>query len=548
MNLKSSVRLLSALAAALFTGVSCVSVDENLGKDLIATDQMFDIHTVEIPLTGIRMEMADSLSGLSSKRIALGAVRDAQFGLTTRSCVLQLLPAFEDLDYGKDPELKYMHFSAALDTVSVPTEADRYLIQNVRVYELAEPVDLTKARTNATIAHKGTPITDGGVVYGGSDSLSFNFSREFAERYMTITTEDTDTLPNFTKRFPGLYIEMEPPTGNGGRINLFKLSCLTYNSSYGTYLLNGNCVRLHFNAEYDGVRKDTSFVFIYGEPDFLDENTYIENKQKFPQYAYNLTGHETRPQSGSAGNDLFVEGGGGLKPVIDAQALLDAAKAEISQYGDPAKAVISRAQINLPFEYDGDYETLGTFFPSVLSPTCRIVTDGVGASFAGLSDSSASDEDQGSIHRDRLCYSPDVAHHLQQLLRMEDGTDMSNYDIWLLIMATETETTANTTDNSYYQNLAYYSYLNSLYNGYGYGGYGGYGYGGYGYGGYGGYNSYYNYYNYAMMAAMMNQSSTTTSTTTELDRDRYYSAKLLGPTAAGGRVPTLTLTYAIPKE
>ena len=160
-----------------------------------------------------------------------------------------------------------------------------------------------------------------------------------------------------------------------------------------------------------------------------------------------------------------------------------------------AKAVISRAQISLPFEYDGDYEALGTFFPSVLSPTCRIITEGSGASFAGLSDSSASDEDQGSLHRDRLCYSPDVAHHLQQLLRMEEGTNMSNYDIWLLIMATETETTESTADNSYYENLAYYSYLNSLYNGYGYGGYGGYGYGYSGYG-YGGYNSYYNYYNY----------------------------------------------------
>ena len=250
MNLKTSVRILSALAAALFTGASCVSVDENLGKDLIATDQMFDIHTAEIPLTGIRMEMADSLSGLSSKRIALGAVRDDRFGLTTRSCVLTLLPAFEDLDFGKDPVLRNMHFAAALDTVSVATEADRYLIQNVRVYELAEPVDLAKIRTNATVPHKGEPITDGGVVYGGGDSLSFNFSRKFAERYLTITKEDTDTLPNFTKRFPGLYLEIEPPTGNGGRINLFELGCLTYSASYGTYLLNGNCVRLHFNAEY----------------------------------------------------------------------------------------------------------------------------------------------------------------------------------------------------------------------------------------------------------------------------------------------------------
>ena len=51
-----------------------------------------------------------------------------------------------------------------------------------------------------------------------------------------------------------------------------------------------------------------------------------------------------------------------------------------------------------------------------------------------------------------------------------------------------------------------------------------------------------------MMAAMMNSSSSSTTTTTELDRDRYYSARLLGPSAPGGRVPTLTLTYAIPKE
>ena len=117
MNLKTSVRILSALAAALFTGASCVSVDENLGKDLIATDQMFDIHTAEIPLTDIRMEMADSLSGLSSKRIALGAVRDDRFGLTTRSCVLTLLPAFEDLDFGKDPVLRNMHFASATRTL-----------------------------------------------------------------------------------------------------------------------------------------------------------------------------------------------------------------------------------------------------------------------------------------------------------------------------------------------------------------------------------------------------------------------------------------------
>lgn len=544
MHLHSSVKILAALTAAFITGASCVTVDNDLGKDLIATDQMFDIHTVEIPLSGIRMEMADSLSGLSSKRITLGAVRDAEFGLTTRSCALTLVPAYEEMDFGTDPVFRSMHFAAALDTVSVPDASQQYILQNIHVYELSEALDLVKARTNHSVQHKAEPITDGAIAFNGHDSLSFNFSRSFGEKYMTITTADTDTITTFTERFPGIYLEMDPPAGNGGRINLFDLGCLSYNSTYGTYYLNGNCVRLRFNAEYDGVRKDTSFVFICGEPDLLDEATYIDNSQKFPQYAYNITGHESRDRVGLVTTELAIEGGGGLKPVIDATALVAAVQEAIRPYGDPEKAVISRAQIELPFDYDGDYEALGTRFPALLSPTCRIIKEGSGASFAGLSDSSASDEDQGTIHRDRLCYSPDIAHHLQQLLRLEEGTDLSQYDIWLLIMSMETETTASSSsaNSSYYQNLAYYSYLNSMYSGYG--GYGGYGYGGYGYGGYG---SYSNYYNYAMMAAMMSQNSSTTSTTTELDRDRYYCAKLRGP-ASGGRVPKLTLTYAIPKE
>ena len=103
----------------------------------------------------------------------------------------------------------------------------------------------------------------------------------------------------------------------------------------------------------------------------------------------------------------------------------------------------------------------------------------------------------------------------------------------------------------------YASYYNSLYGGDYYGGYGGYGYGygGYGYGGYG-YGGYNNYYNYLMMAQMMasaNQSSTTT--TSELDKDRYYCAKLNGPDATSvdpltkkKRVPRCRVTFSIPRQ
>lgn len=548
VSVKASIKRICGLVAVLLGCAACIKVDENLGKDLIATNQLFDIYTAEIPLTDIRMEMADSLTGLSSNRITLGSVRDDEFGLTTRSCAMTLVPVSDTLDFGTDPELREMHFSASLDTVSTPNAADKYLLQNIRVYELAEPLDLVNVRTSDEVK-KGAAITDGPVIFNGQDSLSFNFSRSYAERFFDLTLADLDTMTSYTAKFPGILLEVDPPVGNGGRINLFDLSCLSYSSSISSYYLNGNCVRLKFTSTYDGERKDTTFVFIYGEPTLLDEQAYVDAGNRFPQYACNLTGHESKAITGPSKDRILVEGGGGLKPVIKAKALIQAVKNEVEgKGGNPKGVIISRAQITLPFEYDGDGDALGSLYPAMLSPTCRIVSEENGASFAGLSDSSASTEDQGTLHRDRLCYSPDIAHHLQQLLGLNEDADTESYDIWLLVMANETTVTENTNSaaSSYYQNLAYYSYLNSLYNGYGYG-YGGYGYG---YGGYGGYGSYgySNYYNYAMMAAMMSSSSTSTSTSTELDKDRYYKAILNGPEAAGDRVPTLSITYALPRE
>ena len=130
--------------------------------------------------------------------------------------------------------------------------------------------------------------------------------------------------------------------------------------------------------------------------------------------------------------------------------------------------------------------------------------------------------------------------------RADLGTS-TDADIWLLTIHTEQVADAGGSmyDNSYYQNLLYASYYNSLYGGYG--GYGGYAYGGYGYGGYGGYGGYSNYYNYMMLAQMMAASQQQTyTTTTELDKDRYYQAVLNG--ASSERKPHFRVTFAIPKE
>ena len=66
-------------------------------------------------------------------------------------------------------------------------------------------------------------------------------------------------------------------------------------------------------------------------------------------------------------------------------------------------------------------------------------------------------------------------------------------------------------------------------------------------GGYGGGYGYSNYYSYAMMAAYASQSTTTESVEIELDKDRYYKARLCGPTHPEKR-PYLRLVYAVPNE
>jgi hypothetical protein len=308
---------------------------------------------------------------------------------------------------------------------------------------------------------------------------------------------------------------------------------------------------MYFNAEFDGVRKDSLLMFYFSPMEFQDLDSLITAVTLPTQYVFNTDYHETDGLAGQATDKIYVEGGSGLKPMVPAAQIKEIVENEIRRNGgDPSKAIISKATIELPFEFPEDYTTMFRY-PLILSPTVRIKTDST-VTFAGLTDASVSAENQGDINRSLCNYAPDVTHHVQQLLRAGADKDLTNFDIWFLIMWYEYTTTTNTSASelaSYYQQLAYYSYYNQLYGDYGgYGGYGGYGYGGYGYGGYGyggyGYN---NYYNYMMMAQAASASATSTSVSYELDKDFYYNCSLLGP-ESGTRRPKLRVTYALPRE
>ena len=543
------------LAGRLFLGTvlacclsSCVSVDEHLGQSYLSTALQYDIYSEEFPLSDIRMDMPDSLSSYSLYRFTFGAIRDEIFGLTTRSAAFTLVPVRDTLDFGKagTRTFKRFHFTAVTDSVSCADASQANILQNVNVYELSDAIDMTNAYPE--IHHLGKRITQGIPLYNGTDSLSFDFSREFGEKYMTMTPAETDSVKHYTKRFPGIYITADAPAGPGGRINMFKLPV---NVKEG--VIYGSYASLSFSAEYPGKGvRDTSFLFYLGPLSKYDMSGVTSTSvNEYPQIAYNRATHESRNLAGAALDKIYFEGGRGLKPVIKAAPIREELRKRVSLHGNPADIIVSKATLELPFTFPDDYTEID-LYPKILSPTCRVVTD-TSVAYAGLSDASASDENQGDINRSLCQYAPDISHHIQELLKLEDEDKISNYDIWFLAMAEEVTSTSEGSSSSssysdYLNYLAYNSYYSNMMYG-GYGGYGGYGYGGYGYGGYGYGDSYYNnYYNLMMLSALYGSSgSSSEETQTMMDYHRYYRAILNGP-ASSSRVPTIKVVYAVPKE
>ena len=534
--MKPAFRKALLLALPLVALTACVENSPEIGKDLIDKTLLFDTYTVEFPIEEIRLRRANDLSGFSDTRLAIGAIRDETFGLTTRSTAFGLVPALDTLDLGTDP--KFVKFSVrfAADTISTATPGQERIFQNFYVYSLLDTLSSKESGTNQDIPH-GTEIVSRGVpVYDGKDDLTFELNAAFGQRYINalkkygpiLVNRDEDSKVNkysdFMKEVPGIYIESDIPEGIGGRINLFDLSILSVSQNY--YYKNSNYATLTVNASYDGVRKDTSFIFIPGEPAFYDEKAYLDNNQKFYQYAFNRTTHEASEMD--ATDRIYIEGGGGLKPVIPAAQLRERVVAAISERGgDPAKTVINKASIILPYEMPEDQDLMN-YFPSMISPTIRSTSKDGTVSYGGLADASASSENQGDLDRANLVYAPDITYHMQQILSRTDLDTKDDADIWFLTVHSETVANANgnAEQEAYYQQMMMAMYYNNLYGGgYGYGGYSSYGYSGYG--GYGGYSNYYNMYMIASLLNSMNQ--TTYSSTLELDKDRYYRAILNGP-------------------
>lgn len=589
---------LAAIGAILFSSASCIDINERLGENFIPTDQHWDVFIAEAPLEDIVLRTADSLSAYSTKRITVGAINDGVLGTTRKASSITLVPVIPDLNLGENTVVRQFHFNAVRDTLSTMNDNEQRMLQNIYVFSLKKQIDSTLLYTNSFapgIRYEGQSednrdrfidfsryITAGIPVYSGGDSLAFDFSKAYADDVVKgikkfqeeVSEEQQDTLKYYLDYVPGIYIESDTPVGPGGRINMFDLPLEFDDYGY----VSGNYAELKITADYDDRKQvDTSFIFIYGPAAFIEEGA---SSTDIPtQYAFNTSEHATDADYSKgvkATGEIIIEGGSGIKPVIKANEIKEMLHEMIEASGiiNPDEVVINKATITLPYNVNEDWDKLDKY-PAILSPTVRLrSSEDKYVSYAGLTDSSIESENQGNINRSLSYYAPDISHHVQEILKLEQDSGESDadyekrlekYDIWMLIMASETTTSSSSSSSydDYYNNLLYSSYYNNMmYDPYGYGyGYGGYGYGyggyGYGYDSYGyGYSS--NYYNYLMMAQYASASSgTSESVSTELDKDRFYSARLNRPADMENsdrlskeelkNYPRISITFAAPK-
>ena len=562
MNIRNWIGTILIGCVAISGTASCVKTDASLGFDIVPESEQFITRTVTIPIEKVYMGSVDSLSGYSTQRIVIGNITDDTFGTVRHCSAINLVPATDTVKWGSNTRIKAFHFSTKLDSTFCVNPSEKNAIRSISVHALKDKLDSNVIYASDKRFYKsnyeGEPVISlGAVTSNGTDSLSFDFSLDFAKTFVPQDvldgksyTEVIDTISKYSAAHTGIFFCADEAAPGSGRIDFFNVNL----ESDDSYVVTSGYAELKMTADFTSasgvLRKDvdTSFLFVFGPSSFEQSSTFS---------AFNSCENSSKDMEGYAEDKILVEGGVGLKPMIEALYLrsstLATLKDTLGKYGhnDPEKAfcnkdvIVNRATIVLPFEFPADYTGMD-FYPKTLNPTMFISAGGY-ATYAGLTDATVSTENQGIIDRSNDCYRPDVSFHMQSILATpaDSTARLKKENIWMLILADETIVTkSQQSSTSAYDQLAYLNYYNSML----YGGYGGYGYGGYGYGGYGGYGDYYdNYYSYNMMMSLYNsQASGSTKTVTSMpDKDRYYNAVLCGPKSATGRTPYLQLTYSI---
>ena len=200
---KHRVLVLAAFALAIISVSSCIKVNQTLGSVYVPTDRDLKVKTFSFNLP-LGMKMADSLQ-TSTSYMVLGNITDELFGETTAEIAATVTPP-DTIPWGENPVYKSAKLLFVKHSAQTFLDGQEELPQNIHVYSLGIPMDTTKIYCNSIKKrdYLSEEISDGAVIYNGSDTLTIPLKDSFASRYMDATREELDSTELFIKRFYGI--------------------------------------------------------------------------------------------------------------------------------------------------------------------------------------------------------------------------------------------------------------------------------------------------------------------------------------------------------
>lgn len=408
MRFKHTLLNLALLLATASMVFSCITVDKSLGEQYIPKDHEVYVKSAVFKLP-VTTRMVDSLQGISGDYAAVGAIRTKEFGLATFATCANICPA-TSLNFGKDPVIKSIYFTAAIGNASVTEENQQSIPQDFFVYRLNKRLDSTTLYCNSITLKdcQPSPLNLSSATFFGKDSVKIYLNNAYGTELLSATQEELDSTDLFINRFKGIYITCNTPEGGliGGRVNDF---------SYSSAAL---ILKYNFQPTWaDGLeRKDTTVYLNFGDGYCLNTSKYDSE---------HLVSNE--PQE-----TLPIEGVAGVKPYIDGKALksmLDAWAAE-NKY-NPKNIIVAKAIFSFPFEIPADLDMSN--YPSYLFPTYRNTKqdDTLKQYYYPVLDVNSSGNSLGVLNRSLSEYSGSFSSTIQKMINTEASKLGPKYNLWM---------------------------------------------------------------------------------------------------------------------
>ncbi|GHV00230.1 hypothetical protein FACS1894159_05590 [Bacteroidia bacterium] len=428
-------------AMSLFSAIymaGCVSVDDQLGLDLVPDDQqaIILIDTLTIGIESYQT-LPDSMVTSNQGYIMCGIMGSADAGATTASGGMQFLPEDKGLTFGYNPVIDSVFMSLVVYNVVGDTTLAK--AKDYYIYEIKEGA-LSYDSTYYAFFDPSTAIHPNPLFrfsFSGSAHLGYRVNltdpanilpegQAFLDRLTQVTAEDSESAETFHNKFGGLWIAPDPATTPADGAICYIYPSITYSSlEYDSYL---TVHARNFDQSAPAVVKDTLTRYYF----FTSVNASVTS------LSHDYTG--TPVQAALANGTttvspvVYSHSPAGATPMLrfsDAftQTLRGMMTHNGVQYGSLA---INRAEIRIPVAdntipfLNRSPQRLGMYYNyNTYSPMPDFVFNAYGAGYESYYG--------GYLQRAKSYYSMDITSYAQ---RLATGASTTPREIYLGMMPT----------------------------------------------------------------------------------------------------------------